>query len=130
MKANHQFAICLLVLLAVVIGASRLSSREREAAPPQQKASTAPAPQNLVDRGRYLVDGVWRSLEPGMVLSVEPGIYIVEPVTSAVGDDVYESIGVRLEDTVLVTPDGCEVLTASAPTDPDAVETLMATEHD
>jgi Xaa-Pro aminopeptidase len=82
------------------------------------------------DRGRYLVDGVWRSLEPGMVLSVEPGIYIVEPVTSAVGDDVYESIGVRLEDTVLVTPDGCEVLTASAPTDPDAVETLMATEHD
>src|SRR5580700_38254 len=58
MKANHQFAICLLVLLAVVIGASRLSSREREAAPPQQKASTAPAPQNLVDRGRYLVEDV------------------------------------------------------------------------
>jgi hypothetical protein len=58
MKANHQLAVFLLVLLAVGIGASRLSSKERAAAPPPQKASTAPAPQNLVDRGRYLVEDV------------------------------------------------------------------------
>jgi Xaa-Pro aminopeptidase len=82
------------------------------------------------DRGRYQVDGAWRPLEPGMVLSVEPGIYIAEPISSAVGEEVYESIGVRIEDTVLVTPDGCEVLTATAPKDPDAIEALMAAAHD
>jgi len=82
------------------------------------------------DRGRYRVDGEWRPLEPGMVLSVEPGIYIAEPVSSAVGEEVYESIGVRIEDTVLVTPEGCEVLTEAAPKDPDAIEALMAAVHD
>jgi Xaa-Pro aminopeptidase len=82
------------------------------------------------DRGRYRVDGASRPLELGMVLSVEPGIYIAEPASSVVGEDVYESIGVRIEDTVLVTPDGCEVLTSAAPKDPDAVEALIASAHD
>lgn len=55
-----------------------------------------------------------RVLEPGMVLTVEPGIYIPE-----------QEIGVRVEDDVLVTVSGCEVLSAGIPKDPDAIEALM-----
>ena len=64
------------------------------------------------DAGEYKRDGEWRALEPGMVLTVEPGCYI------RAGDDVPErlrNIGIRIEDDVLVTAAGCEVLTAEAP---------------
>ncbi|MGE5570170.1 MAG: M24 family metallopeptidase [Rhodospirillales bacterium] len=54
-------------------------------------------------------------LEAGMVITVEPGIYIPE-----------ESIGIRIEDTVLVTPDGAEVLSAALPKEPDEIEKAMA----
>jgi Xaa-Pro aminopeptidase len=60
-------------------------------------------------------------LEPGMVLTVEPGLYI------PAADDVPEplrGIGIRLEDDVLVTPDGAEVLTRDVPVDPDEVERI------
>jgi Xaa-Pro aminopeptidase len=55
-----------------------------------------------------------RPLEPGMVITVEPGIYIPE-----------EKIGIRIEDDVLVTPDGHEVLTDRLPRTPDEIERLM-----
>ncbi|MGK7907983.1 MAG: aminopeptidase P N-terminal domain-containing protein [Synechococcus sp.] len=63
-------------------------------------------------------DDEWRTFQPGMVLTVEPGIYIspdreVEEL-SHVGDE-WRGIGVRIEDDVLVTEDGCEVLTAGTP---------------
>jgi Xaa-Pro aminopeptidase len=61
------------------------------------------------DAGDYKRDGAWRDLEPGMTLTVEPGLYI-RP-----GDDVpaeFHHIGIRIEDDVLVTPAGCTVLTA------------------
>ena len=64
------------------------------------------------DAGDYKRDGGWRVLEPGMTLTVEPGCYI-RP-----GDDVpdaYWNIGIRIEDDVVVTPQGCEVLTAATP---------------
>lgn len=64
------------------------------------------------DAGSYRQAGKWRPLEPGMVLTVEPGCYIRR------ADDVperYAGIGVRIEDDVLVTPSGCEVLTRDAP---------------
>ncbi|MCK9508511.1 MAG: Xaa-Pro aminopeptidase [Pigmentiphaga sp.] len=64
----------------------------------------------------------WRTLEPGMVLTIEPGIY-VRPA-----DDVPEAfwdIGIRIEDDALVTADGCELLTRDVPVDPDEIETLM-----
>ena len=64
------------------------------------------------DAGSYRQAGKWRPLEPGMVLTVEPGCYIRR------ADDVperYAGIGVRIEDDVLVTPEGCEVLTRDAP---------------
>ncbi|MEK6550541.1 MAG: aminopeptidase P N-terminal domain-containing protein, partial [Pseudomonadota bacterium] len=65
------------------------------------------------DVGDYKIDGTWRELEPGMTLTVEPGLYIAEG--SADVDKRWWNIGIRIEDDVLVTRDGCEVLTADAP---------------
>ncbi len=76
------------------------------------------------DVGDYKVGGEWRVLEPGMVLTVEPGLYI-----SAGSKGVarkWWNIGVRIEDDVLVTADGCEVLTVAAPKQADEIEALMA----
>jgi Xaa-Pro aminopeptidase len=74
------------------------------------------------DAGEYKRDGQWRSLQPGMALTVEPGLYIRG------ADDVPQrlrDIGVRIEDDVVVTPGGCEVLTGEAPKAPADVEALM-----
>lgn len=61
------------------------------------------------DVGDYKLDGQWRVLEPGMVMTVEPGIY-VSPKNTKVAKK-WRGIGIRIEDDVLVTKDGCEVLT-------------------
>ncbi|HYN78656.1 MAG TPA: M24B family metallopeptidase, partial [Lamprocystis sp. (in: g-proteobacteria)] len=75
------------------------------------------------DVGHYKQQGEWRTLEPGMVLTVEPGLYM--PATEAVPEP-YRLIGIRIEDDVLITKDGNEVLSAAAPKDPDEIESLMA----
>ena len=75
------------------------------------------------DVGDYKSGNDWRPLAPGMVLTIEPGCYI-RPA-----DDIAEhfwNIGVRIEDDVLVTADGCEVYTAAAIKEVDAIEALMA----
>ena len=75
------------------------------------------------DVGDYKVDGIWRLLEPGLVLTVEPGLYI-----SAGEKDVDErwwNIGVRIEDDVLVTRQGCDVLSKDAPKKVSEIESLM-----
>ena len=74
------------------------------------------------DAGDYKRDGKWRALEPGMTLTVEPGLYI------RAADDVppaLRDIGVRIEDDVLVSQTGCEVLTAEAPKRIDDIEAIM-----
>ncbi|HKK14231.1 MAG TPA: Xaa-Pro aminopeptidase [Gammaproteobacteria bacterium] len=76
------------------------------------------------DVGDYKVGGEWRVLEPGMVLTVEPGLYI--PAGSKGVARKWWNIGVRIEDDVLVTREGCEVLTRDAPKDIDEIEALMA----
>jgi Xaa-Pro aminopeptidase len=74
------------------------------------------------DVGDYKVGGEWRVLEPGMALTVEPGIY-VRPSSQAPKE--FWHIGVRIEDDVLVTRGAAEVLSAALPRDPDAVERLV-----
>ena len=75
------------------------------------------------DVGRYRVGDEWRTLEPGMVFTVEPGIYIAEG-TEGVGEEFF-NIGVRIEDDLLVTADGYEVLTAGAPKEVRDIEATM-----
>jgi Xaa-Pro aminopeptidase len=75
------------------------------------------------DAGDYKREGNWRPLEPGMVLTVEPGCYI-RPAQDI--PERFWNIGVRIEDDVLVTAAGCEVLTTGAPKQPAEIETLMA----
>jgi Xaa-Pro aminopeptidase len=75
------------------------------------------------DVGDYKVGDQWRVFEPGMTLTVEPGIYI--PAGSRGIPKRYWNIGVRIEDDVAVTRAGCTVLTAGVPSDPDQIEALM-----
>ena len=76
------------------------------------------------DVGDYRVGDEWRLLEAGMVMTVEPGIYIA-PGNADVARK-WRGIGVRIEDDVLVTADGCEVLTAAAPRTAEEIEATMA----
>ena len=76
------------------------------------------------DVGEYKVGEQWRLLEPGMVTTVEPGIYIAPGSKDAKRE--WWGIGVRIEDDVVVTRGDPEVLTAAMPTDPDEIERLMA----
>ena len=75
------------------------------------------------DVGDYKVDGAWRELEPGMTLTVEPGIYI--PAGMRGVPKKFWNTGIRIEDDVLVTTDGHEVLTRDAPKAVAEIEALM-----
>lgn len=76
------------------------------------------------DVGDYKVDKEWRLLEPGMVLTVEPGLYI--PVDCLTVDEQWRGIGIRIEDDILVTALGHEVLTGGVPKTIADIESLMA----
>ena len=74
------------------------------------------------DAGDYKRENDWRVLEPGMVLTVEPGCYI-RPGAGV--PERFANIGIRIEDNVVVTSEGCENLTAAAPKSVTDIETLM-----
>ncbi|GAB3112883.1 Xaa-Pro aminopeptidase [Aestuariicella hydrocarbonica] len=76
------------------------------------------------DVGDYRVGGEWRVLEPGMCMTVEPGIYVA--ADNAGVDAKWRGIGIRIEDDVLITKEGCEVLTSAVPKTIDDIEALMA----
>ncbi|WP_438395358.1 aminopeptidase P N-terminal domain-containing protein [Caballeronia sp. DA-9] len=64
----------------------------------------------------------WRTLKPGMALTIEPGLYI------RAAEDIperYANIGIRIEDNAIVTADGCELTTREVPVDADEIEALM-----
>ncbi len=75
------------------------------------------------DVGDYKVDDEWRLLEAGMVTTVEPGIYV--SAKSKVPAR-WRNIGIRIEDDVVVTRDGPDVLSKGLPSDPDEIERVMA----
>ncbi|SCY57820.1 aminopeptidase P Metallo peptidase. MEROPS family M24B [Nitrosospira sp. Nl5] len=79
------------------------------------------------DAGEYKRDGEWRPLQPGMTLTVEPGCY-VRPADNVPRH--FWNIGVRIEDDVLVTEAGCEVLTSAAPKTVAEIEELMQDRQD
>src|SRR6185369_9697620 len=73
------------------------------------------------DAGDYKRAGKWRTLAPGMMLTVEPGLYI------GANDDIpapLRDIGIRIEDDALVTTTGCEIITADAPKRVSELEAL------
>ncbi|RMM34564.1 Aminopeptidase P [Pseudomonas coronafaciens pv. oryzae] len=76
------------------------------------------------DVGEYKVGGEWRVLEVGMTLTVEPGIYI-SPDNLDVAKK-WRGIGVRIEDDVVVTRQGCEILSGGVPKTVAEIEALMA----
>ena len=76
------------------------------------------------DVGDYKVGGEWRELEAGMVMTVEPGMYIAEGSPDV--DERWWNIGVRIEDDILVTGKGCQVLTKKMPKTVKGIEELMA----
>jgi Xaa-Pro aminopeptidase len=63
-------------------------------------------------------------LQPGMVMTVEPGIYVA--VDNENVEARWRGIGIRIEDDVLITDQGCEILTAAVPKEIDEIEALMA----
>lgn len=75
------------------------------------------------DSGRYKLDNKWREFEPGMVLTVEPGLYISANMPGV--DERWWNIGVRIEDDILVTKDGHDNLTGALPVDVADIEALM-----
>jgi len=79
------------------------------------------------DPGDYARDGRSRTLEPGMVFTVEPGLYFRSGSDAAAAR--FEGISVRIEDDVLVTSTGCDNLTRALPTSADSVAELVAGER-
>ncbi|WP_148864283.1 Xaa-Pro aminopeptidase [Marinobacter fonticola] len=76
------------------------------------------------DVGDYRVGDAWRVLEPGMVLTVEPGLYI-SPNNTDVAEQ-WRGIGIRIEDDVVVTKEGCRILSEGAPKTIAEIEAFMA----
>ena len=79
------------------------------------------------DVGDYRIDGHFRELEPGMVFTIEPGLYI-SPDDKSVHAK-WRGIGIRIEDDVLVTHDGHRVLTDKLARSADEIEALMETRY-
>ena len=75
------------------------------------------------DSGPYRDDRGQVRLRPGMVLTIEPGLYFGPQAKQA--PDNYRGIGIRIEDDVLVTEDGCRVLSQAIPKDPDELESIV-----
>ena len=75
------------------------------------------------DVGDYMEDDDFMKFKPGMITTIEPGIYISNSMDV---DNKWKGIGVRIEDDILVTKDGNENLTKKVPSDPHEIESLMS----
>ncbi len=76
------------------------------------------------DVGDYRIEGDYRLLEPGMALTIEPGLYIAPDAKGVAAK--WRGIGIRIEDDVVVTAQGCDVLSSGVPKAIDEIEALMA----
>lgn len=108
-----------LIRLGIIEGPLDLALEEQRYKPYFMHRTSHWLGMDVHDVGRYHVGGKPRELEPGMVITVEPGIYIAE---NSLAPEQYRGIGVRIEDDVLVTPDGHLVLSAAIPKQVNDVE--------
>lgn len=79
--------------------------------------------RDVHDVGRYKIRGEWRDFEPGMLVTVEPGLYIPKGLNDV--DAKWQGIGIRIEDDVLVTESGHEILTRGLPRSVEEIEAWM-----
>ncbi len=111
-----------LVSLGVLQGAVRRLVKDEAYKPFYMHRTGHWLGMDVHDVGDYKQDGTWRTLEPGMVLTVEPGLYM--PMEEGV-PEALRGIGIRIEDDVLITKHGNEVLSAAAPKEVADIEILM-----
>jgi Xaa-Pro aminopeptidase len=78
--------------------------------------------KDVHDAGEYRQGEQWTLLQPGMVLTIEPGCYI-RPAKDV--PEAFWNIGVRIEDDAIVTADGCEIITGGVPKTIADIEALM-----
>jgi Xaa-Pro aminopeptidase len=110
--------------LGLLKGATRRLVRDRAYRPFYMHRTGHWLGLDVHDVGDYRFEDEWRLLEPGMVTTVEPGLYI--PTDCEDVDERWRGIGIRIEDDVLITKDGPDVLTRALEKDADAIEQLMA----
>ena len=79
------------------------------------------------DVGSRKIDNDERTFVPGMIVTIEPGIYIAEDLEDV--DEQYKGMGIRIEDDVLITEEGNEVLTSAVPKTIEDIKALMAVLH-
>lgn len=127
LDAVHQAALSVvaegLIRLGLVEGPPEVALSEKRYRPFFMHRTSHWLGMDVHDVGAYFVDGAARPLEPGMVLTVEPGIYVSE---GAPVDPRYRGIGVRIEDDVVVSEQGPVVLSASIPRACQEVERACA----
>ena len=111
-----------LISLGILKGALRTLIKERQYARYFMHKTGHWLGMDVHDVGDYKIGEQWRELEPGMALTIEPGLYF--PAQRGLAKKWW-NIGVRVEDDVLITRSGNEVLSAQAPKDPDDIEALM-----
>ena len=124
--APHQRAVRTLVEGLVSLGVLKGSADEIEQQelykPVYMHRTSHWLGMDVHDVGLYKQGDAVRTLEPGMVLTVEPGLYIADHLEDI--DAAWHGIGVRIEDDVLVTADSHEVLTAAVPKHVDEIEAI------
>jgi Xaa-Pro aminopeptidase len=112
-----------LVRLGIIQGPTEAALEEQRYKPYFMHRTSHWLGMDVHDVGRYHEAGAARELQPGMVITVEPGIYIAQ---NAEVPEQYRGIGIRIEDDVLVTADGHAVLTASIPKQVAEIERACA----
>lgn len=124
----HQAALRVLAdglcALGIVQGSPQHALRSGEVARLYPHKTSHWLGMDVHDVGDYRVAGEPRELEPNMVLTIEPGVYV--PADASGIDARWRGLGIRIEDDVHVTRDGCQVLTGAVPRDIDGIEALMA----
>lgn len=127
LESIHQLALeqltGSLVELGLVQGPVEEAVQEKRYKPFYMHRTSHWVGMDVHDVGWYFRRGEARTLAPGMVLTVEPGLYVG---AEAEVDPRYRGIGVRIEDDILVTGDGHENLTATIPKDADELERILA----